>query len=168
MTYSYSGLQKQMAIWPFSVTIKGQYIREISGHHKEFLSFEDICPQWSLALRLGSANNLNLDIQDSKNCIVGEAHGFRDKSLLCSKCWEYSQIFTLCVYGNKMHKYIIIDNQEFEDVKFDFVLHFNQKHLINRPHQHSVINSLIRRISRILSPIKNLTLPLILYQNVPK
>jgi hypothetical protein len=149
-----------MAIWPFSVTRKMEHIgMDSCAPHKELLSFEDICPQWSLALRLGSANNLNLDIQDSKNCIVGEAHGFRDKSLLCSKCWEYSQIFTLCVYGNRMHKYIITDNQEFEETKFDFVLHFNQKHSINWPHQHCVINSLIRGIlSRILSTIGNPTL----------
>lgn len=150
-----------MAIWPFSVTREIKHINmERSAPHKELLSFEDICPQWSLALRLGSANNLNLDIQDSKYCIVGEAHGFKDKSLLCSKCWEYSQIFTLCVYGNRMHKYIITDNHGFEETKFDFVLHFSQKHSVNRPRQHGVINLLIRRILyRTLSTIGNLTLP---------
>ena len=162
-----------MAVWPFSVKGQEQRVnRHIKGILDKSLSFEEICPQWSLALRLGSTYNHNLDIQDPKNCIVGEAHGFRNMSLQCSKCWEYSQLFTFCVYGNKLHRYIITDNQEFEGTKFDFVFHFNQKHS-SRAYQRGAADLSIRILSAIRHTIKNLTchtlaLSLILHQSVPK
>lgn len=158
-----------MAIRPFKVQNR-QNAKEIplNNVYYEFLSFEDICPQWSLALRLGYTNNNNLDIQDAKNCIVGEAHGFRNRGLRCSKCWEYSQSFTFCTYGNKLHKYIITDNPRFEELKFEFVSHFNEKHTPTRYSQPQLFNGLIRGASNILRGLRNLSLRLFLYRGVPR
>lgn len=94
----------------------------------KILSFEDICPQWSIALSNGFSTNSGLDIVEGKNCIVGEAHGFRDSAYICSKCWEYSQSFVSSVYGNGQSGYIITDNELFECIKNEFLQHFNQKH----------------------------------------
>jgi hypothetical protein len=158
-----------MAIRPFNCGKRMQNVgKVIIKIHSEFLSFEEICPQWSLALRLGYTSNPNLDIQDAKNCIVGEAHGFRNRGLLCSKCWEYSQSFTFCAYGNKLHKYIVTDNQRFEDLKFDFVSHFNQKHLLNRSRQQFLVDLPIRRISRIFRGLRNLSVSLLSIKMFPK
>src|ERR671922_2720327 len=95
---------------------------------KIILSFEDICPHWSLALATGVSTNSHLDIREGKNCIVGEAHGFRNSAYICSKCWEYSQSFVSSVYGNRCSGYIITDHERFESIKNDFMQHFNQKH----------------------------------------
>lgn len=95
---------------------------------KTMLSFEDICPDWSFALATGVSTNSHLDIREGKNCIVGEAHGFRNSAYICSKCWEYSQSFVSSVYGNSRSGYIITDHEHFESIKNDFVQHFNQKH----------------------------------------
>lgn len=95
---------------------------------KTMLSFEDICPEWSLALATGVSTNFHLDIREGKNCIVGEAHGFRNSAYICSKCWEYSQSFVSSIYGNSRSGYIITDHEHFESIKNDFVQHFNQKH----------------------------------------
>jgi hypothetical protein len=95
---------------------------------KKMLSFEEICPEWSLALATGVSTNSHLDIREGKNCIVGEAHGFRNSAYICSKCWEYSQSFVSSVYGNRCSGYIITDHERFESIKNDFMQHFNQKH----------------------------------------
>src|SRR5215216_3557327 len=95
---------------------------------KIILSFEDICAQWSLALATGVSTSSHLDIREGKNCIVGEAHGFKNSAYICSKCWEYSQSFVSSVYGNSRSGYIIMDHEHFESIKNDFVQHFNQKH----------------------------------------
>ena len=158
-----------MAIRPFSIREKMQNLKkDINNIPSVFLSFEEICPQWSLALQLGYSDNINLDIKDAKNCIVGEAHGFRNRGLRCSKCWEYSQSFTFCTYGNKMHKYIVTDSRRFEDLKFDFVSHFNQKHSLNRSHRLSIVDLSIRRVPGFLRMLKNLSISLFLRQNVIK
>src|ERR671911_347577 len=94
----------------------------------KMMSFEEICPQWSFALTAGVSTNPYLDIKEGRNCIVGEAHGFRNSAYICSKCWEYSQSFVSSVLGNRNSGYIITDNGLFESVKNDFVQHFNQKH----------------------------------------
>ena len=94
----------------------------------KMMSFEEICPQWNFALTAGISTNPYLDIKEGKNCIVGEAHGFRNSAYICSKCWEYSQSFVSSVLGNRNSGYIITDNGLFESVKNDFVQHFNQKH----------------------------------------
>ena len=99
-----------------------------SSWPKTTLSFEDICPDWSFALATGVSTNSHLDIREGKNCIVGEAHGFRNSAYICSKCWEYSQSFVSSVYGNSRSGYIITDQEHFESIKNDFVQHFNQKH----------------------------------------
>jgi hypothetical protein len=152
-------LQKHISKRLFSIEKRGQNLNiEFQKIRSGFFSFEEICPQWSLALRLGYTNNPNLDIKDAKNCIVGEAHGFRNRCLVCSKCWEYSQSFTFCTYGNKNHKYIITDSQRFEDLKFDFVSHFNQKHLLNRFHQQNILNLPIRSVPSVLRRFKNVSL----------
>jgi hypothetical protein len=170
ITYSYiCRLQKQISIRPFNTRKQRESencgIRNI---HSDFLSFEEICPQWSLALQLGYSNNSNLDIQDAKNCIVGEAHGFRNRGLRCSKCWEYSQSFTFCTYGNKMHKYIVTDGQRFEDLKFEFVSHFNQSHLFNRSCRQLMLDLAVRKASRILLRLRRLSLSFFNYQDFPK
>jgi hypothetical protein len=75
------------------------------------LSFEDICPQWNNALSTRFSNNSRLNISEAKYCIVGEAHGFRNSTYICSKCWEYSQSFTHCVYGSgDYNNYSITDH----------------------------------------------------------
>lgn len=94
----------------------------------KILCFEEICPQWSIALSHGFSANPGLNIEEGKNCIVGEAHGFRDSAYICSKCWEYSQSFVSSVYGNGQSGYIITDNELFECIKNEFLQHFNQKH----------------------------------------
>src|SRR5215208_4293668 len=94
----------------------------------KMMSFEEICPQWSSALAAGVSTNPYLDIKEGKNCIVGEAHGFRNSAYICSKCWEYSQSFVSSVLGHRNSGYIITDHEQFESTKNDFVQHFNQKH----------------------------------------
>jgi hypothetical protein len=94
----------------------------------KILCFEEICPQWSIALSHGFSTNPGLNIEEGKNCIVGEAHGFRDSAYVCSKCWEYSQSFVSSVYGNGQSGYFITDNELFECIKNEFLQHFNQKH----------------------------------------
>ena len=170
ITYSYNcRLQKQISLRTCSIREKRQSVNgDFHNIHSDFLSFDEICPQWALALRLGYSNNSNLDIQDAKNCIVGEAHGFRNRGLRCSKCWEYSQSFTFCTYGNKMHKYIVTDRRRFEDLKFEFVSHFNQRHLINHSCQQRILDLAIRKISRILLRFRMLPLSLFLCQDFPK
>lgn len=158
-----------MTLRPVMSEEKGQNgNRYVNTIHSDFFSFEEICPQWSIALRLGYTNNPKLDIHDAKNCIVGEAHGFRNRCLLCPKCWEYSQSFTFCTYGNNMHKFIVTDNHRFEELKFDFVSHFNQKHLLNRSHQQNIIDMPIRRISRVLCGLYHRSLSLFPHEYVPK
>jgi hypothetical protein len=93
------------------------------------MSFEELCPQWSLALATGVSLNRSLDIKEGKRCIVGEAHGFRNSSYLCSRCWEYSQGFVSCVYGNELSGYFTTNQELFESIKDDFMQHFNQKHV---------------------------------------
>src|ERR671931_2426979 len=94
------------------------------------LSFEDICPQWNNALSTGFSNNSRLNISEGKYCIVGEAHGFRNSTYICSKCWEYSQSFTHCVYGSgDYNNYGITDHKLFEYLKVNFIEHFNKSHV---------------------------------------
>jgi hypothetical protein len=94
------------------------------------LSFEDICPQWNNALITRFSNDSRLNILEAKYCIVGEAHGFRNSTYICSKCWEYSQSFTHCVYGSgDYNNYSITDHILFEHLKENFIEHFNQSHV---------------------------------------
>jgi hypothetical protein len=94
------------------------------------LSFEDICPQWNNALITRFSNDSRLNILEAKYCIVGEAHGFRNSTYICSKCWEYSQSFTHCVYGSRDYdNYSITDHILFEHLKENFIEHFNQSHV---------------------------------------
>jgi hypothetical protein len=112
---------------------------------RTIMSFEELCPQWSLALATGVSPNRSLDIKEGKRCIVGEAHGFRDSSYLCSRCWEYSQSFVLSVYGNELSGYFITNQELFESIKVDFMQHFNQKH-VNGKFRLSAITDNIRRL----------------------
>jgi hypothetical protein len=109
------------------------------------MSFEELCPQWSLALATGVSLNQSLDIKEGKRCIVGEAHGFRNSSYLCSRCWEYSQSFVSCVYGNELSGYFITNQELFESIKDDFMQHFNQKH-VNSKFKLSAITYNVRRL----------------------
>jgi hypothetical protein len=67
-----------------------------------------------------------------------------------------------------MHKYIVTDDQRFEDLKFDFVSHFNQRHASNRSHRLSVVDLSIRRVPRFLRRLRKLSISLFLRQNVIK
>ncbi|MDQ3838493.1 MAG: hypothetical protein M3297_04405 [Thermoproteota archaeon] len=112
----------------------------------KILSFEEICPQWSFALSRGFSTNPCLDIEDGKNCIVGEAHGFRDSAYICSKCWEYSQSFVSSIHGNGLSGYFLTDSELFESIKNEFVQHFNQKHAYKKS-----------KIAKILHDVHKLT-----------
>jgi hypothetical protein len=116
------------------------------------MSFEELCPQWSLALATGVSLNRSLDIKEGKRCIVGEAHGFRNSSYLCSRCWEYSQSFVSSVYGNELGGYFITNQELFESIKDDFMQHFNQKH-VNGKFRVSSITDIVRRPIQWLSVI---------------
>jgi|SoiMetStandDraft_2_1073263.scaffolds.fasta_scaffold144096_2 hypothetical protein len=113
------------------------------------MSFEELCPQWSLALLTGVSLNQSLDIKEGKRCIVGEAHGFRNSSYLCSRCWEYSQSFVSCIYGNELSGYFITNQELFESIKDDFMQHFNQKH-VNGKFKLSAITYNIRSLLQSL------------------
>jgi hypothetical protein len=113
------------------------------------ISFEELCPQWSLALTTGVSLSPSLDIKEGKKCIVGEAHGFRNSAYLCSKCWEYSQSFVSSVYGNELSGYFITDHELFESIKDDFLQHFNQKH-VNAKYKLSTILDNVRRLIQSL------------------
>src|SRR5918994_476829 len=115
----------------------------------KILSFEEVCPQWSIALSHGSSTNPGLDIEEGKNCIVGEAHGFRDSAYMCSKCWEYSQSFVSSVYGNGQSGYIITDNELFECIKNEFLQHFNQKHAYKKSRIALVIHETRKLIQNV-------------------
>lgn len=111
----------------------GQKHEQVRKKHEPSLlslSFEDICPQWNNALSTRFSNNSRLNISEAKYCIVGEAHGFRNSTYICSKCWEYSQSFTHCVYGSgDYNNYSITDHILFEHLKENFIEHFNQSHV---------------------------------------
>jgi hypothetical protein len=124
---------------------------------KIILSFEDICPHWSLALATGVSTNSHLDIREGKNCIVGEAHGFRNSAYICSKCWEYSQSFVSSVYGNSCSGYIITDHEHFESIKNDFVQHFNQKHAHRKSKVEKVRDHAVGIIRSFRSKLDQLT-----------
>jgi hypothetical protein len=124
---------------------------------KIILSFEDICPHWSLALATGVSTNSHLDIREGKNCIVGEAHGFRNSAYICSKCWEYSQSFVSSVYGNSCSGYIITDHEHFESIKNDFVQHFNQKHAYRKSKVEKVRDHAVEIIRSFRSKLDQLT-----------
>ena len=124
---------------------------------KIILSFEDICPHWSLALATGVSTNSHLDIREGKNCIVGEAHGFRNSAYICSKCWEYSQSFVSSVYGNSCSGYIITDHEHFESIKNDFVQHFNQKHAYRKSKVEKVRDHAMGIIRSFRSKLDQLT-----------
>ena len=113
------------------------------------MSFEELCPQWSLALATGVSFNQSLDIKEGKRCIVGEAHGFRNSSYLCSRCWEFSQSFVSCIYGNELSGYFITNQELFESIKDDFMQHFNQKH-VNSKFKLSATTYNIRRLLQSL------------------
>lgn len=113
------------------------------------ISFEELCPQWSLALATGVSLSPSLDIKEGKKCIVGEAHGFRNSAYLCSKCWEYSQSFVSSVYGNELSGYFITDHELFESIKDDFLQHFNQKH-VDGKYKLSTIMDNVRRLIQSL------------------
>jgi hypothetical protein len=123
------------------------------------ISFEELCPQWSLALATGVSLSPSLDIKEGKKCIVGEAHGFRNSAYLCSKCWEYSQSFVSSVYGNELSGYFITDHELFESIKDDFLQHFNQKH-VNGKYKLSTIMDNVRRLIQSLFRITALQLPM--------
>ena len=112
---------------------KHEQVRKKQNKHEPSslsLSFEDICPQWNNALSTRFSNNSRLNISEAKYCIVGEAHGFRNSTYICSKCWEYSQSFTHCVYGSgDYNNYSITDHILFEHLKENFIEHFNQSHV---------------------------------------
>ena len=118
------------------------------------ISFEELCPQWSLALSTGVSLSPSLDIKEGKNCIVGEAHGFRNSAYLCSKCWECSQSFVSSVYGNELSGYFITDHELFESIKDDFLQHFNQRH-VNGKYKLSTIMDNVRRLIQSLFAISN-------------
>lgn len=120
------------------------------------ISFEELCPQWSLALATGVSLSSSLDIKEGKKCIVGEAHGFRNSAYLCSKCWEYSQSFVSSVYGNELSGYFITDHELFESIKDDFLQHFNQKH-VNGRYKLSTIMDNVRRLIQCLFRISAIT-----------
>ena len=124
---------------------------------KIILSFEDICPHWSLALATGVSTNSQLDIREGKNCIVGEAHGFRNSAYICSKCWEYSQSFVSSVYGNSCSGYVITDHEHFESIKNDFVQHFNQKHAYRKSKVEKVRDHAVGIIRSFRSKLDQLT-----------
>jgi hypothetical protein len=133
-------------------------VKTVTIYHKKrsspraIMSFEELCPQWSLALATGVSLNRSLDIKEGKRCIVGEALGFRNSSYLCSRCWEYSQSFVSSVYGNQLSGYFITNQELFESIKDDFMQHFNQKH-VNGKFRLSVITDIIRRPIQWLSVI---------------
>ena len=116
------------------------------------VSFEELCPQWSLALANGVSLNPSLNIKEGKKCIVGEAHGFRNSAYLCSRCWEYSQSFVSSVYGNELSGYFITDHELFESIKDDFLQHFNQKH-VNVKFKLSAITDNVRKLLQSLFAI---------------
>lgn len=118
------------------------------------ISFEELCPRWSLALSTGVSLSPSLDIKEGKKCIVGEAHGFRNSAYLCSKCWEYSQSFVSSVYGNELSGYFITDHELFESIKDDFLQHFNQKH-VNGKYKLSTIMDNVRKLIQSLFVISN-------------
>jgi hypothetical protein len=113
------------------------------------MTFEELCPQWSLALATGVSLNQSLNIKEGKRCIVGEAHGFRNSSYLCSRCWEYSQSFVSCVYGNRLSGYFITNHEIFESIKDDFMQHFNQKHVIGKFKLSAITYNVRRLLQRI-------------------
>jgi hypothetical protein len=124
------------------------------GHKKKSspmvnMSFEELCPQWSHALATGVSLCRSLDIKEGKKCIVGEAHGFRNSSYLCSRCWEYSQSFFSSVYGYELSGYFITNHELFESTKEDFMQHFNQKH-VNGKFKLSAITYNLRRLLQSL------------------
>ena len=118
------------------------------------MSFEELCPQWSLALATGVSLNQSLDIKEGKRCIVGEAHGFRNSSYLCSRCWEYSQSFVSSVYGNGLSGYFITNQELFESIKDDFLQHFNQKHVKGK-FKLPAITDIVRRLIQSLLVISS-------------
>ena len=98
----------------------------IQIQRKKQLTFENICPQWSVAVpeyltKMWFVNHSYLDISNSKYCIVGEAHGFNTdytdstSTQYCKTCSKFSDAFC----------YI----EGLQENKEAFVQHWNTKHI---------------------------------------
>jgi len=104
---------------------------------QKFLTFEDICPRWSKVFHTQKktqktkyrVDRKNLDIEDCKKCVVGEAHGFpndadtgyknKDGST-CKKCYKYSVNIPRSLEESPYNRRIRVER---------FVNHFNQYHV---------------------------------------
>ena len=138
---------------------KKQSKHEPSSSLSLSLSFEDICPQWNNALITRISNNSRLNISEAKYCIVGEAHGFRNSAYICSKCWEYSQSFTHCVYGSRdYNNYSITNYILFEHLKGNFIEHFNQSHVRKR--------GLRRVVKAWIEKVHKVSIKLFMYKSI--
>lgn len=112
---------------------------------KKLLTFEEICKEWSnffsnliecnYMIRDNQLTNFKhnfigtdkklYSIISAESCFVGEAHG-RNRNYndpgnpnYCQDCHYFS-----------MYKFVCVENEiEFEEVKTDFVNHFNEVHV---------------------------------------
>lgn len=120
---------------------------EVLEQKKKFLTFEELCKEWShyisevggiekilfgqVSCKFIGSNQKTHDLTESNRCIVGEAHNGKKywhqnlRDDYCSECDDFSMAF----YGSKHSKHQVHDEKSFEDVKSQFVEHFNEVHI---------------------------------------
>jgi hypothetical protein len=94
-------------------------------------SFEELCPNWSKAIRDGTSAE-QLHIMHPSQCIVGEAHGWSNNyNDNCSDCYRLSARFpSFFSWSCSSQSIFRVNNEiEFERVKQEFMNHWNEKHV---------------------------------------
>jgi len=117
---------------------------------KKWLTFEEISPKWSIRImesggfmklehdisrclsHNGKRSSFPSDLEKTHGCIVGE-YGGGDRQYwgrdLCLTCVSYSMEFFMA-HSKEIEDYNKIQTEEdFENVKQDFVKHFNEVHI---------------------------------------
>lgn len=108
---------------------------------EKFLSFEEICKEWSKTIQdYNGWINLpeeivNGELHTTNSCIVGEAYNFTQIKLYgsrfdCEECYHYSILFCVNHPKEKTDGFRKFKTEEeFEQVKKEFVKHFNEVHI---------------------------------------
>jgi hypothetical protein len=102
----------------------------------EYLTFEDICPNWADKLRMGlDKQDTKILMHDSKYCIVGESWGFTGKQTgyYIAPLIPFVGCWTCVKFGKAMGNVVKHYGQSFTSdhlrhMIHNFVQHWNENH----------------------------------------
>jgi hypothetical protein len=102
----------------------------------EYLTFEDICPNWADKLRMGlDKQDIKILMHDSKYCIVGEAWSFtgRQTGYYIAPLIPFVGCWTCMKFGRTMGNIVKRYGQSFtadhlQLMIHNFVQHWNENH----------------------------------------